>query len=63
MKVTTIINGKFCLILMPENTTDKEILKQLNGGTAQTIASNMSVLQNSVSEGLMITSASEENKK
>lgn len=56
MKVTTIINGKTCLILVPETKVEEEVIKVLNGGKAQVIAQNVNVLQNSVGGGLLISS-------
>lgn len=55
MKVTTIVNGKICLILTPENTLETEILKKLNGASATVINTKTTVLQNSVEGGLLIT--------
>lgn len=55
MKVTMIKNGKISLILTPEDTLETEILKQLGGGKAQIISSKVTVLQNSVEGGLLIT--------
>lgn len=63
MKVTTVLNGKISMVLVPENQMEEEIVKQLNGGKVQLIAQNMNILGNSITGGLLIASDQSEDKK
>lgn len=63
MKVTTVLNGKISMVLVPENQMEEEIVKQLNGGKVQLIAQNMNILGNNITGGLLIASDQSEEKK
>jgi len=55
MKLTCVLNNEqTCVLLIPETEIERDILKQINGATCATIKENLSVLSQSVSEGIII---------
>ena len=60
MKISSIIdlnsnNKKISLVLIPEDQMEQDLLKRLNGGKVQLIANGVSLLANSITNGLLIS--------
>lgn len=63
MKVTLVMNGHISLVIQPENSLEKEVVKKLNGGKVQLVASGVNVLQNNIEGSLLVTSDSAPSKE